>query len=222
MRPLEEIIVEIQDFLAPTLDPFEQMLYHYLFRHTYFSGNRKIVVPARSIGPKLGKGRKDASELARNNVPRKLRSLEEKRVIKIVRKTHEGTEVEVFLPHEIPGLIVVHTHEQEVDVESIDFFSTPENRARIIGRDEDKCRYCLRPIDSQNASIDHISPQTDGVSHSFRNLVAACFECNSRKHAQNADEFLRQNYRRGLLSDGELEDCIIYIKMVKAGKIVPN
>ena len=33
-KSLEEIVIEIQDFLAPTLDPFEQMLYHYLFRHT--------------------------------------------------------------------------------------------------------------------------------------------------------------------------------------------
>jgi hypothetical protein len=75
---LKQVICEIQDYLAPQLDGWEQMLYHYLFRHTHMEGRDTMVVASRSIGPKIGRGRSDASELARNSGPKKLRTLEEK------------------------------------------------------------------------------------------------------------------------------------------------
>lgn len=221
MEDLRQVICEIQDYLAPQLDGWEQMLYHYLFRHTHLEGSDTIVVPARSIGSKIGKGRSDASELARNNVPRKLRTLEEKGAIKILDKTRLGTVVRVFLPSQIEGLISKPSELASVDLTLIDFFSIEENRVKIFNRDSRKCCYCLKNLEQRDFTLDHIVPQTDGGNHSYKNLVTACFECNSKKHSQVAEDFLRVNYRAKLINVDEFNACLKYINDVRAGNVLP-
>ena len=222
MENLRQVICEIQDYLAPQLDGWEQMLYHYLFRHTYMEGGDTLVVASRSIGPKIGKGRNDSSELARNNGPRKLRTLEEKGVIKILGNTRLGTEVRVFLPRDIPGLIPKPSEPSSIDLTVVDFISIDENRRKIFGRDLQRCCYCLKALNKENYTLDHVVPQTDGGDHSYKNLVTACFECNSKKHPQLAGEFLRANYRAQLISNDEFNTCLKYINDVRSGAVVPT
>jgi hypothetical protein len=185
-------------------------------------GRDTLVVASRSIGPKIGKGRSDSSELARNNGPRKLRTLEEKGVIKILGKTRLGTEVRVFLPCDIPGLIPKPSEPSNIDLTLVDFFSIDENRKKIFDRDLQRCCYCLKALNQENYTLDHIVPQTDGGDHSYTNLVTACFECNSKKHSQLAEEFLRTNYRAQLISNDEFNTCLKYIKDVRSGAVVPT
>jgi hypothetical protein len=222
MDDLKQVVSEIQDYLAPQLDGWEQMLYHYLFRHTHLEGRETIIVASRSIGPKIGKGRSDASELARNNGPRKLRALEEKGAIKILNKTRLGTEVRVFLPRDIPGLIPKISEPNSADLTLIDFFSIEENRKKIFDRDLRRCCYCLKSVSQENFSLDHIVPQANGGNHSYKNLVTACFECNSKKHSQSAEDFLRLNYRAQLISNDEFNACLKYINDVSSGAVVPS
>jgi hypothetical protein len=222
MDDLKQTLCEIQDYLAPQLDPWEQMLYHYLFRRTYLEGRDTVIVPARSVGPKIGKGRTGAAELARNNIPKKLRTLEKKGAIKILRKTRSGTEIEVVLPRAILGLVPVPINPAPIDLSGVDFFSSIENRSRIVERDGSTCRYCLRPLDPKQFTIDHIAPQAEGGENSYRNLVAACFECNSRKHSQAAEEFLRGNYRAHLINRAQFDECLRYVRSVQAGELVPR
>ncbi len=184
MDDLNKTLRDIQDYLSPELDGWEQMIYHYVFRHTILEGIDTITVPARSVGPKIGKGRDGASELARNNIPRKLRTLEQKGAIKILGKTTNGTKVQIVLPRDIPGLIRQPAEAAVVDMETIDFFSSSENRSRIFERDARKCCYCLKSVENEGATLDHIISQGDGGNHSYNNLVTACFECNSRKHSR--------------------------------------
>lgn len=198
------------------------MLYHYLFRHTHMEGRDTMIVSARSIGPKLGKGRIDASELARNNAPKKLRTLEDKGAIKILGKTRHGTEVRVFLPSDIPGLIPKLSEPGSIDLTLIDFFSNDENRRKIFDRDSRRCCYCLKALDQEGFTLDHIVPQAEGGDHSYKNLLTACFECNSKKHSRLADEFLRANYRAQLISNDEFNTCLKYINDVRTGAVVPT
>ncbi len=222
MDKLSQTLRDIQDYLAPELDGWEQMIYHYVFRHTILEGIDTITVPARSVGSRIGKGRDGASELSRNNIPRKLRTLEQKGAIKILGKTTSGTKVQIVLPHDIPGLIRQPAEAAEVDIETIDFFTARENRLRIFERDVRKCSYCLKLVADEESTLDHIISQSDGGKHSYKNLVTACFECNSKKHSRGAEEFLRENYRIKLISTAEFEKCLAYIVAVGAGKIVPK
>ena len=222
MNELEQPLCEIQDHLAPELDGMEQMLYHYLFRHTHLEGRSTVVVPARSIGRRIGKGRTGAAELARSSIPKKLRSLEKKGAIQIRKRTRDGTEVSVILPRAIPGLIPAAIDSTPTDLTDVDFVSSTENRQRILRRDERRCRYCLRQLNPDNFSIDHIVPQAEGGDNTYRNLVAVCFECNSRKQSQSAQEFLRCNYREELINREQFEACLRYVEGVRAGEVVPR
>jgi len=222
MDDLQQTLIDIQDHLAPHLDGWEQMLYHYLFRHTCLSGRKTITIPARSVGLRLGRGRSGSSALSRNNIPRKLRSLEKKGAIKIHGRSSAGTEVEIVLPRNVPGLIREPESCDMIDLNNIDFFSTQENRQRIVARDGSQCRYCLRSVDAKTATVDHIIPQAAEGDNSYMNLITACFECNSRKHHQGAEDFLRGNYRAGVLSVEELNVCLEYLQQVRGGGVVPQ
>jgi hypothetical protein len=222
MADLRKICCEVQDYLAPQLDGWEQMLYHYVFRHTFLEGKAIIVVPARSIGLKIGKGRKGAIELARNTIPRKLRCLEKKGAIKILGKGREGTRVQVVLPRDIPGLIPDPAIVPTPDLSLVDFYSSSDNRQRILERDMRTCRYCLRSLAELGFTLDHIQPQSENGDHSYKNLVAVCFECNSRRQSRPTDEFLREHYRAGVLSSEDLKSCLQYIEKVMKGEVVPT
>ena len=46
-------------------------------------------------------------------------------------------------------------------------------------------------------------PRTEGGQNYKSNLVASCRTCNTKKNALKAEEFLLQNYRKGLLTQEE-------------------
>lgn len=51
------------------------------------------------------------------------------------------------------------------------------NTRTILARDSWECAYCGEIANS----IDHIIPVSRGGKHTFRNVIAACRDCNSRK-----------------------------------------
>ena len=57
MENLENIVKEIQDYLVPKLDGTQQMIYHFLFRHSRLEDRREILVGSRSIVERIGKAR---------------------------------------------------------------------------------------------------------------------------------------------------------------------
>jgi 5-methylcytosine-specific restriction endonuclease McrA len=52
-----------------------------------------------------------------------------------------------------------------------------KTRARILKRDNNRCRYCGAPA----TTVDHIVPKSNGGSDHDSNLAAACRDCNNRK-----------------------------------------
>jgi len=52
-------------------------------------------------------------------------------------------------------------------------------RSNIIKRDSGVCQYC--GCNSRELTIDHVIPLSMGGTDSWRNCVACCKECNSRK-----------------------------------------
>lgn len=53
-----------------------------------------------------------------------------------------------------------------------------------------KCYYCNTPLDASSATMDHIVPLAQGGRSSRGNVVAACKDCNTKKHSRNAVEWL--------------------------------
>ena len=51
----------------------------------------------------------------------------------------------------------------------------------LFARDQHLCLYCGRDHYRQQLTRDHVVPLSQGGRDSWENVVAACFQCNSRK-----------------------------------------
>lgn len=51
----------------------------------------------------------------------------------------------------------------------------------LFARDHHLCLYCGKPFSRQHLTRDHVMPQSKGGKDIWENVVAACFNCNSRK-----------------------------------------
>jgi 5-methylcytosine-specific restriction endonuclease McrA len=222
--PTKTVIAEIQDFLAPLLDSYEQMLYHYLFRHSRLEGKKKLTIGVRTLQTRVGLGiGKVGSAPSQSKITKKLRDLEKKGCVKIHERSRKGTRIEVFVPREIPGLIKEPCESALEQIESLDFFNTPELRLLIFQREKEQCFDCLRHIDQSNFTLDHVMPQAGPMQdHSYKNVVACCFECNTRKQAKDARDFLRNLYRDGLLTAEEHISRTERLEELVSGKLMPN
>ena len=171
---LKSILAQIQDYLCPLLDSYEQMLYHHLFRHTHLVGSKECVVGLKSLRHKVGLGTgipgRPPSE---DQIRVKIRSLERKGAIKLLERSRQGTRIRVFLPKDISNCVPAAKPEKAVDIESIDF-SKPLYRKAIAARDNGMCFYCFRKLKEGRYEIDHIIPSAKGGNNGYRNLVAAC------------------------------------------------
>jgi hypothetical protein len=215
------IIKQIQDYLCPKLDPYEQMLYHYFFRHSHMEGSDQCVVGLKSLRNRIGLGTgMPGSPPSEDQVRTKVRSIEAKGFIRIVCRTREGTAIKVLLPAEIPGCIPAQEKEAEPDIETINYFRQPYRRC-IVLREGSKCFYCFRELKEGRYELDHVVPSSKNGTNSYRNLVAACLDCNNTKGNDTAESFLRSLFRRNLLSEEELQGRLLSISELQEGKRIP-
>ncbi len=61
---------------------------------------------------------------------------------------------------------------------------TPLNRRAVFLRDDHSCQYCGRPAEN----LDHVVPRTQGGTHTWDNVVAACRRCNTRKGGRTPEQ----------------------------------
>ena len=151
----------------------------------------------------------------------KLRSLEAKGYVKLLGTERNGTRIRLNLPSEIPGLIVAAAECTPLLIEDMDFFDVLENQVLILERERHHCFYCLRKVDKSTYVIEHVESRPEG-NNSYRNLVAACRQCNNRKNDLPADEFLRGLYRDGFLGAPELQERLAQLDKLRAGDLKPS
>jgi hypothetical protein len=96
---LKLVIEEFQDYLAPTLDVYEQAVYLYIFRHSRLLGQSETTIGFKSARLKitLGKGQEGA-RMAENTCYEKLRSLEAKGCLRVLGTERGGTRIRLNLP----------------------------------------------------------------------------------------------------------------------------
>jgi hypothetical protein len=214
---LVKTIKEVEDCLIPflKLDPYERSLYYHLFRQTRLINKEETIFVITSAPTTVG--------LTDHSARNRLRTIDKKGCIKIVEVTRDGLRIKVFLPSEIEGCVVEREMEvKPIDIESINFYSDPRYRMTILERENGECFYCLKKITAENYALDHLTSQMNGGDDSYRNIVAVCHECNSKKAGKNGDDYVRYLYRDGILSDKELEKRLAKIGQVSGGELKPH
>jgi len=212
---------DYQDYLAPRLDTYEQAIYLYLFRHTRLAGCEEVVVGFKSARRRLACGIGEKGKpMSETTAYQKLRSLHDKGCIVILDSVRDGRRIRLRLPSEMDGILVLDQPTEQPDSESQDFFSIQQNRERILVREGSRCFYCLRHLNSENYVIEHVVSRPIG-DNSYRNLVAACRECNNRKGSSDAEDWLRVLYRDGFLGDSEFKDRLFHLERLRAGELKP-
>jgi len=219
---LRQFFTDFQDHLAPKLDTYEQAIYLYVFRHSRLLDLDEVVIGFKSARKKLalGVGQK-GSAMSEGTCYEKLESLVFKGFVERLGTEWAGTRLRLRLPTEIPGLISSPTVPEPLDVEQMDFFDVPVNRQLILEREGRRCFYCLRKLDDQNYVIEHVQSRPVGTNN-YRNVVAACRQCNNRKSASSADDWLRTLYRDGYLGTPEFEERLSHLQQLKAGLLKPS
>jgi hypothetical protein len=216
-----EFLIQFQDYLAPRLDTYEQAIYLYIFRHTRLIGLDEAVLGFKSARTRMAAGVGEKGKpMAEHTCYERLRSLKAKGCLEIVTVERTGSRIRLRLPKEIPGVVVDPEPRSAVSLEDMDFFAVEENRSLILAREEHKCFYCLRALNAENHVIEHVVSRPEG-NDSYRNVVAACRQCNNRKGASVAEDFMRVLYREGLLSKDEFELRLSHLQRLRAGELRP-
>lgn len=217
----EQFFTDFQDHLAPRLDTYEQAIYLYLFRHTRFVGVEEAVIGFKSARSRMACGIGEKGKpMSENTAYEKLRSLEEKGCIQILDTLREGRKIRLKLPPEIPGVVLPQEPTVIPDLELQDFFNVEENRARILMREGRRCFYCLRQLNGDNYVIEHVVSRPTG-DNTYRNVVAACRQCNNRKGHSVVEDWLRTLYRDGFLEEAEFRERVSHLERLRIGELKP-
>ena len=212
----EQVVADIEDVLFPqlSLDPWERTLYLHLVRHTRLKGLSSGLF---AIGP-LSK----ALPISEFKVREVLRSLHAKSCVQIEDRSRNGHLIHVKLPGEIAGLVRQTPELESLDISSLDFFSGRRYVLAILARENQACFYCMRAITAETCELDHLVPQAEKLDNSYRNIVAACHNCNKAKGSHQVEAFLRARYRANLLSEEELQNRLATLEAIQSGKHVPR
>jgi hypothetical protein len=215
------VFKEFQDYLAPRLDTYEQAIYLYLFRHTRLVGLEEAVIGFKSVRTRMACGIGEKGRpMSENTAYEKLQSLQQKGCIAILDSTRDGRKIRVNLPSEIHGIVFSADATTPPDIEVEDFFGVEENRRRILLREGNRCFYCLRALNNDNYVIEHVRSRPAGDG-SYRNTVAGCRQCNNRKGASTAEDWLRTLYREGFLDAGAFQERLSHLERLRAGELKP-
>jgi hypothetical protein len=218
---LKQFFEQFIDHLAPKLDTYEQALYLYIFRRSRLDGSSEVTIGFKSARKQMAFGIGEKGKpMSEGTCYEKLRSLQGKGCLELLGTERDGTRIRLHLPSEINGLIPLTPEFSACDIETMDYFEDEENRALILDRERHQCFYCARKLTSANYVIEHVMSRPLG-SNSYRNVVAACVDCNNRKNDQNAEGFLRSLYRDRHLSGEELQKRLQALDDLQAGRLKP-
>jgi hypothetical protein len=215
-------LADFIDHLAPRLDVYEAAIYLYAARHSRLVGRDEATIGFKSARRRMSSGIGTAgSAMSEATCYEKLRSLESKGCVSILSSESGGTRLRLLLPNEIAGLVPVGRAAEPIDPDAIDFFEVEANRLLILEREQSRCFYCLRKVDAKNYVIEHVLSRPQGTN-GFRNVVAACRQCNNRKGASPAADFVRLLYRDGFLDQAEFERRLAELDRLLRGDLKPN
>jgi hypothetical protein len=222
----ESVWKQIEDVFVPRLglSAVERAVYSHLLRHSRLEGKLRlhfsIAWLARSAGLSYARTRQA------------MRQLLEQGILRLLKRSHTGQTVEVRLPDEIrldfgarlagrKQALRKGADAADAALEEIDFLENQELRKAIHAREQGFCFYCLRQVEEEEKTLDHVVPRVDGGGNSYRNLVSCCPGCNSYKAEMPGGDFLRRLYREGWLTAMELTERLGALKELAGGRLRP-
>jgi HNH endonuclease len=203
---LPDIICDVVDLLLPDLKPYEASFYFYFLRHSiiangapYIRVSRRAlqsgVIKSAYTGSTSGGKAAESGVMSYQTVLQAMTALEDIGAIRQEGEPNrEGTLYRILLPEEIEACQrrraasarpAIAASEAEAD-----FYNVRENRMKIYERDKYLCTYCGKQLTRFTATLDHITPVSEGGDNSAENLKTACLQCNSRKTARPLGDFL--------------------------------
>lgn len=62
------------------------------------------------------------------------------------------------------------------------------NRRNLYARDSSRCQYCGRKMPTQELSLDHVIPRSQGGRTTWENIVCCCIRCNVKKGGRTPEQ----------------------------------
>jgi hypothetical protein len=220
----ERVWKQLEDVVVPRLrlSVVDRAVYSHLLRHSRLEGQPRL----RFSIAWLARGARLSAGPTRHAV----RRLVKHGALRLVSRSNAGHTVEVRLPDEIRAAVnpggargkpARRAGAGDTRIEDTDFLEYKETREAIHAREQGFCFYCLRRVEEEAKTLDHVIPRVEGGSNSYRNLVSCCAECNCYKSEKPAADFLRGLYREGRLTAAELTERLRALEALAAGKLRP-
>lgn len=95
--------------------------------------------------------------------------------------------------YKLPTAVVLNSYA------SIPFKVAALSRRNIMKRDNHECQYCARKLGGLNETIDHVFPSSRGGKNEWKNVVAACKACNSKKADRTPEEAKMKLLRKPII-----------------------
>ena len=222
---------QLDDFVVPNLrlNVIDRAAYSHLLRHTRLECRYRLCFSQLWLAKGIG--------VCRNTARASLRRLVDRGAIRLIENSYGGHLVEVLLPEEIRAALpdspdrplLSRSPKASPDsraaaplLQELDFFATRSLRTAIYARDRHSCFYCLRRLKKTTRCLDHVIAQMHSGRNSYRNLVACCMECNSRKAQKSATDFLCSLFRERRLTTSQLASRLRALESLAAGNLRPR
>jgi 5-methylcytosine-specific restriction endonuclease McrA len=62
------------------------------------------------------------------------------------------------------------------------------NRRNIYARDSSRCQYCGKKFSTNELSLDHVVPRSQGGRATWENIVCCCVKCNVKKGGRTPEQ----------------------------------
>jgi hypothetical protein len=200
---LPDIICDVVDLLMPELKPYEVSLYLHFLRHSiiengtpHFRASRRGLQSGVFKSARVEKRNDGSGEVSYGAIQEAMNGLKKLGAIRQEGEPNrEGTLYRILLPEEIQVCQQRRAETAKLSIKTAteheaDFYNVRENRLKIYERDNYHCTYCGKQLTRFTATLDHITPVSEGGDNSAENLKTACLQCNSRKTARPLGDFL--------------------------------
>ncbi len=62
------------------------------------------------------------------------------------------------------------------------------SRENVYARDGAKCQYCLKKVERNEVTYDHVRPRSQGGTTVWENVVICCVDCNQKKGGRTPEQ----------------------------------